>query len=157
MSDQVSLAPGLFAPLPLQKLASLAATTSSLATSAAMPLAAHVTATGGEMAALASRRSAAWLNHSRTLASSREPNAWMAASQAFWQQAFADYAESSQKMMASWTKAAQRAAQGLQPLAAAVANGGSPLAATRDYITFKEPEPQVETPVRKPDSRRAAA
>ena len=175
MSDQATLAPALFAPLPIQKLAGLAASTGTMATAAVMPLAAHASATGAEAAALASRRGTAWLNHTRTLAACREPNTWMAASQAFWQQAASDYAESSQRVLASWMKAAQSATQGLQPLAMAAVSAATPPVAARDFITFKEPgkdlgnkelgskdlgkepAPQADIPVRKPDSRRSAA
>ena len=157
MSDQISPMPALLACLPIQSLASIAASTNALATKAAAPLAAHATATSAEVAAFVSRRNAAWLAHGSTLAKCHQPAEWMSASQAFWRQASADYAETSQKMFASWNKAFQV----LQHVAPLSANGAITPSAARDFITFKEPEQQTQPdmpPARsKTDNRRAAA
>lgn len=91
-----------------------------------------------ELMQLASRRGQAWMDIPRVLTACKSPQDVAGAQMHFWQSAFRDYVETSQRMLSIWTGAL-----------AASANGRD--RAERDYITFPEPK---ETP--RPHDRRAA-
>lgn len=90
-----------------------------------------------EALGLVARRAQAYMEIPSRLSQCRTPQDILQEQSRFWQTAFAQYSESSHRMMAAW---AQMAAAPMSSVARAV-DGKGKTKRERDYITFPEPKP----------------
>lgn len=101
-----------------------------------------------ECQGLMSRRAQAYLELPGRVAACRTPQDLVQEQARFWQMAFQQYAECSQKMMTSW-------AQVMKAPIADKKGGAKPPA--RDYLSFPEPQAEKKLPVREREERRRVA
>jgi hypothetical protein len=104
-----------------------------------------------EMLSLMSQRAQAYIEFPTNVANCRTPQDLFDEQIRFWQTAFRQYAESSQRAMHAWTKSVSSLGGFLTPWAVS----DKP---ERDFITFPEPQEAVSAaePEKKPGERQAA-
>ncbi len=100
-----------------------------------------------ECQGLMSRRAQAYLELPGRVAECRTPQDLLQEQTRFWQMAFQQYAECSQKMMTSWAQ--------VMKLQAADGQGAKP--PVRDYLNFPEPPAEKKAPAKEKEERRRVA